>query len=1034
MVALGPDSTAIASPPVEFARDIRPILADKCLTCHGTDEAKRITSLRFDTETGAFARLARGGYAIVPGDPTRSQMYVRVSSADRTIRMPPSYMGHDRLKEEEIDLIRRWIEEGAKWQDHWAFIPVERPTIPDVANTGWPLGALDHFILARLEHEDLEPSLQAERTALVRRLSLDLTGLPPTPGEVDAFLADDSSLAYEKVVDRLLASPHFGERMAFPWLEAARYADTHGYQNDQPRSMWRWRDWVIEAFNRNMPFDQFTIEQVAGDLLPGATRAQRIATGFNRNHRGNAEGGIVPEEYAVEYVIDRVDTTATVWLGLTMGCARCHDHKYDPITQKEFYQFSAYFNNVPDRGRYFKYGNQPPFVAAPTGEQESQLEKLDARIRELQRLFDRLEGDSDGARNRWEERLSQSEERTNWSYDRGLTVRFPLDGEEAEFRDGPRTLVGGRLGQAALLEGTTYIEAGDFANLGFYDKFTLSAWIRPQRPTGGIVARYKAHFNSRADKGYGLFLVDGKLQMRLDAADIDDLVQVETTETVKMDRWQHVLATYDGSRLAKGIQLYVDGHPQNLKVIIDHSNNDIKLDEEPLRFGLGPNPEDRFQGLIDDVRVYDRALAPRQAAVVADAENLEEIARKDQHQRTQAQKDKLDLAFLTDYAPSPLRTAWGRLETLTLERKQLVESFPTVMVMEEMNPPRQTFVLNRGAYDAPGETVSAGLPGMLPPMPVGQPNNRLGLARWLVERSNPLTARVTVNRFWQMLFGQGLVRTLENFGLQGDWPTHSKLLDWLATEFMESNWDVKGILKTIVMSATYRQSSRAPAISLERDPENLLLTRGPRIRLPAEAIRDQALAAGGLLNRTIGGPSVRPYQPDGLWREVSNAGTYEHDAGPALYRRSLYTHWKRTIGPPAMLTFDAAARETCVVTKSRTNTPLQALNLMNDVTYSEISRIMAERMIKEGGDHASDRVSFGFRLATARFPRPEEVEILSNSFQRYRERYLSRPQDAQLYLDHGEYPRDKMLDVSELAAYTAVASLILNLDETITKE
>ena len=791
LVALGSGTTAAASS-VQFQRDIRPLLADKCLTCHGTDEAKRSTSLRFDTEDGAFAQLAGGGYAIVPGDPSQSQMYVRLTSADTTIRMPPAYMGHDRLSEEEIDLIRRWIEEGAKWQNHWAFIPVERPPTPDVVDTPWPAGALDHFILARLEQEGLKPSPEAERTTLIRRLSLDLTGLPPAPDQVEAFLADDSRDAYEKVVDRLLASSQYGERMAFPWLEAARYADTHGYQNDQQRSMWRWRDWVIDAFNRNLPFDRFTIEQIAGDLLPDATRSQRIATAFNRNHRGNTELGIVPEEYAVEYVVDRVETTATVWLGLTLGCARCHDHKYDPITQKEFYRFYAYFNNVPDRGRYFKYGNQPPFIPAPTGEQEKQLEKLDARILELQEALGKLQSDSDDERRRWENRLAESENRTDWSCDRGLTVRFPLDGEEVEFKDGATTLVSGRFGQAASLHGESYIEVGDFANFGFLDKFTLSAWIRPQGPTGGIVTRYKAQITSRGDKGYGLFLVDGKLQVQLDSSDIDDRVQVETTQELQIDRWQHVLATYDGSRLAKGIQLYVNGEAQSLKILIDHSNNDFELDKEPLRFGLGPNPDDRFQGLINDVRIYDRVLSPGQVAVVATADSLDEIARTHRHQRTEAQKDKLDLSFLTDYAPRPLRVAWRRLDALKLERERLVENFPTVMVMEEMNPPRQTFVLDRGAYDVPGEGVSPGLPSLLPAMPEGQPNNRLGLAHWLVERSNPLTARVTVNRFWQMLFGSGLVRTAENFGLQGEWPTHPKLLDWLAAEFMESGWGRQG--------------------------------------------------------------------------------------------------------------------------------------------------------------------------------------------------------------------------------------------------
>jgi len=1000
------------SQPVRFNRDIRPILSDRCFACHGPDAANRKSPLRLDSEAGAGIPLAGGRRAIVPGKPEESEVYRRITTDHPARRMPPAYLGHQKLSAREIELIRRWIEQGARWEKHWAFIPPERPPLPAVTRRDWPRNAIDYFVLARLEAEGLAPSPAAAPETLIRRVTLDLTGLPPAPEEVEAFVRDPSPQAYENLVDRLLASPHYGERMAYRWLDAARYADTHGYQEDTERDMWRWRDWVIDAFNRNMPFDQFAVEQLAGDLLPGATLAQKIATGFNRNHRGNGEGGIVDEEYHVEYVADRLETTFTVFQGLTIGCARCHDHKYDPFTQKEYYQLYAYFNNVPDRGRYFKHGNQPPFVAAPTPEQEAALARLDARIRAVRERLAALEPEIAQGLRQWAALAAQAEP-FDYSYDRRLV-----------FHRGP----------AERFDGSRFVDAGDVADFNLRDKYTLAARIAPEAGDGGIIARMRMNFNARGDQGYGLFLVNGKLQIRLEAADIDNRIVVETAAPVALGRWQHVAVSYDGSRLAGGFRFYVDGRPQPVRVIIDRANNPTRIAKEPLRIGYGPGAEGRFRGSIGDVRVYDRALSPEEIQVIAAAEPLDAIARLPEQERSSAQAAKLRWAFLDQYADAGLRELWDELSDLELERERLIDGFPTVMVMEEMDPPRPAHILQRGVYSAPGERVSPGVPAVLPPLPSGAPNNRLGLARWLVDRSNPLTARVTVNRFWQMLFGAGLVRTVENFGAQGDWPEHPELLDWLAVEFIESGWDVKHILKTIVTSATYQQASRLTRQLAERDPENRLLARGPRLRLPAETIRDQALAFAGLLSRRIGGPSVKPYQPDGLWEELANAGKYQRDSGEALYRRSLYTFWKRTIGPPAMLLFDAAPRETCIVRETRTNTPLQALNLMNDVTYLEAARVMAERMVKEGGASPESRLAYGFRLATARPPRAEELEVLAGSFRHFLDRYRSRPDDAAAYLSQGERPRDGSLDAAEHAAYAAVASLILNLDETITKE
>ena len=970
---------------VRFNLDIRPILSDKCFACHGPDESKRSTAQRFDKPEAAQK-------AVVAGQPDESLLYQRISSNDEAKRMPPAYQGHDKLPEKDIALVRRWIEQGAEWEGHWAFIPPERSATEDI----------DSLVRAKLEPSGLRPAPEADRARLIRRVSLDLTGLPPTSAEVDAFVNDSSANAYAKVVDRLLSSPAYGERMAFRWLDAARYADTNGYQNDQERYMWRWRDWVIDAFNRNMPFDQFTIEQIAGDLLPNSTLEQKIASGFNRNHRGNGENGTDPREYHVEYVVDRVETTSTVWLGLTLGCARCHDHKFDPFTQKEFYQFYAYFNNVPDRGRYFKYGNTPPLVRAPTASQRRQLDGLEGRIRTAERKLTSEEASIARQQRKWEKRGAT----TDWSFDERLVVSHDL----------------------AELDGSSEVDLGDIANFNFYDRFTLAAWIKPRAPTGGILSRYTPTDADGGDRGYGLFLVDGKLQLKIVTASIDDRVIVETIDSVPLGVDTHVAATYDGTRLARGMRIYINGVQVPQRVIIDHSLNDTTNDKEPLRIGHGPRPDDRFKGQIREARVYDRTLSTGQVEILAVADTPAELA--GMAGRSDAQNAKLRAAFLDSAARAKIREAWAGLRRMNLEREALIDSFPTVMVMGELDKRRETNILIRGAFDAPGERVERGLPKALP----GEAPDRLALARWIVDRGNPLTARVIVNRFWQTFFGTGIVSTVEDFGSQGEWPTHPELLDWLAVEFMESGWDVKGILKTIVMSQTYRQDSRLTPEGLEQDPQNRLLSRGPRIRLPAEAVRDQALAAAGLLTAKVGGPSVKPYQPAGLWTELTNWKAYEASKGEDLYRRSLYTFWKRTVAPPAMLTFDSAPRESCVVLETRTNTPLQALNLMNDVTYVEAARKLAERMMNEGGESPAERLDYGFRLAAAREPGEAEREILRRSLNRYFDRFQTTPADAEQILSAGESPRNENLEPAEHAAYAAVASMILNLDETVTKQ
>ena len=1001
---------------VDFHRDVRSILSDRCYACHGPDAATRMSPLRLDTEEGAFAALPSGKFAIVPGKPEESELIARLETQDPARRMPPEALGHAPLSPQQAAVLRKWVQEGAEWSRHWAFEPLDKPATRAAAPGEWGRAPIDHFVSARLKDEGLQPSPKADRSKLLRRVTLDLTGLPPSASEVREYLADESPKAYEAVVERLLASPRFGERMAFRWLEAARYADTNGYQNDRPRDMWRWRDWVIEAFNDNMPFDQFTEEQLAGDLLPDATLSQRIATGFNRNHRGNAENGTDPDEYQVEYAVDRLETTATVWLGLTMGCARCHDHKYDPISQREFYQFYAYFNNVSDRGRYYKYGNTPPIVHAPTRDQQQELDAMDGRIQQIEAQIERHVTEAEAS-------LAPRglENAKHWAYAERLTVRRTFDTAP----EGPHSLFGG----TAELDGQRYFDLGDIGDFDFYDPFTLSAWIRPESETGGVVGRYL----TTGPKGYGLFLIDGKLQLRIDTASISDRMRIESVETIPLAQWTHVAGVYDGTRNTDGMRLYINGRPAETKMLVDESLNQTRV-KATIRIGHGPGTHDRFAGLVDDVRVYSRALDSSQAAVLAVQDTPAAIAALRPEERTPAQRLKLRWAYLEHSAPTEVSAAWKDLRDLRLKREAFIATLPTVMVMDERGDTRPTHILFRGAFDAPREIVEPGLPSALPPMPKDLPNNRLGLARWLTSRENPLTARVTVNRFWQMLFGRGIVSTVEDFGSQGAAPTHPELLDWLAADFVESGWDVKALMRTIVSSATYRQSSRVSEELLERDPENLLLARAPRLRLPAESIRDQALAIANLLSGDPGGPSVKPYQPGGLWKELSNWGAYSNDHGDKLYRRSLYTFWKRTLGPPAMLAFDAAPRETCVVRQERTNTPIQALNLMNDPTYNEAARVFAERMLNEGGSHDGERLAYGFLLATARQPADSEAEILRTSLNRYRDRYQTRPEDAERYLTAGEHPRDESIDPPELAAFTAVASMLLNLDETITRE
>ena len=1011
---------------VEFNRDVRPILSDKCFHCHGPDAKNKNVPMRLDREAEAKAEI-NGHRAIVEGQPEASEMIRRITADKPPLKMPPVYSGL-KLADQEIETLRSWIAQGAKWQQHWSFIPPKRHQLPAVKNTAWHRNAIDHFILDRLEREGLAPSPEASKETLLRRVSLDITGLPPTPAEIDAFLADQSPNAYERVVDRLLASPRYGERMAARWLDAARYADTNGYQYDGERYMWRWRDWVIEAFNRNQPFNQFTLEQIAGDMLPNATFEQKMATGFNRNHRGNTEDGIVAEEYAVEYVVDRVETVSTVFLGLTLGCTRCHNHKYDPFTQKEFYQLFAYFNNVPENGRAMKYGNSPPLIAAPTREQQGRLNEFDRQIRALENSLQPAVARFERNKQAWRDQLKGDE---FWVPAAGLDSAFTFEkDDEAKSAGGAVKFVPGRIGRAASFDGGAHLNAGDKLGFDIEDRFTISAWVNPAGNVDGpIVAKMREGPKGR---GFGLHLNRGKVHFHLTSVFESDALRLDTEETIPAGRWTHLLVTYTGSKMGEGVRIYINGKPATTKLdaetLYRPLRNARKPFPEPLRIGGGWGPGRPYSGLIDDVRIYARTLHADEIAALAVEQPLKSLAGASEPERNQ-----LRWYFLENDPET--RESWKQLTNLQLEKESFEHTLPTVMVMAESPVRKETHVLVRGEYNKPAEKVEPGLPAVLPPLPAGAPNNRLGFAKWLIDPGNPLLARVTVNRFWQMYFGTGIVKTVEDFGTQGEWPSHPELLDWLATEFIRTGWDTKAMLKLIVTSATYRQASKTTPELTQRDPENRLLARGPRMRLPAETIRDQALFEAGLLVEKLGGPSVKPYQPAGLWKEIGMQDIdYTQDHGESLYRRGLYTYWRRSAAPPLMANFDSAMREACVVRETRTNTPLQALNLMNDVTMLEAARFIGQRMIKEGGTDPASRLRHGYRLVLGRAPSPKEESVLLANLQFHRDYFSGKPGELKSFLSHGETPPDPSIEARELAAYASVASLLLNLDEAVTKE
>ena len=988
---------------VDFNREIRPILAEHCFACHGPDSAKRKAELRLDNREGAIEA------AVVPQDSAASELIHRVTSEDPDEQMPPVGASQKRLSSQQIKLLRQWIDGGARYDEHWSFVAPKRSELPTVDNSRWRAHAIDRFAAANHSREKIESSAEADRGTLIRRLSLDLTGLPPTVKDVESFLNDESEDAYEKVVDRLLGSRHYGEHRARYWLDAARYADTNGYQYDLERNQWVWRDWVIHAFNTNMPFDKFTIQQLAGDLLQNATSDQRLATGFHRNHPITIEGGVIDEEYRTEYVVDRVVTTSTVWLGLTMRCARCHDHKYDPISQKEFYEFFAYFNQVPEKGLQ---GFQPSEkIASPL--QAAQLALSDQAARQAHEVVDALLSKSPGTLDQWERKATAIAKRS-WRQTTPTEV-VSEGGATLTRQDDGSFLASGK-------NPANEVYRYDFQPTEKVYAIRVEALKDPSFTSGGTGRAPNANFVlselevlTLDDKGQAT-----KLPISATVADYSQNgYPIESAIDGKLGRQGWAV---DGNTKHENRSAYfvlkqsIDRPAGTLRVRMVHQfggNHQIGR----FRISFASQPVSELSG--DLVKLLDTPGEKRSAE----------------------QTTALTMALARQYGGTELRALIATWDNAVAQRAQMM-NFPTTMVMRQMPSPRKTHILYRGLYSDPRDEVTAGTPdtlsntvGAVEPGESKAALNRLDLAKWIVSPDNPLTARVTVNRLWQQLFGVGIVETPEDFGTQGAYPSHPELLDWLAVDFVESGWDVKKLLKTIVMSQTYRQSSRVTAEQMARDPQNRLLARGPRIRLDAETIRDSALAVSGLLERQLGGPSVFPYHPPGLWQEINNrpgySRVYKQDQGANIYRRSLYTFWKRTVPPPSLATFDAPGREYCVVRRSRTNTPLQAFVMLNDPQFVESARHLGGRMFRHA-ESDIERLQHGYSIAFARQPSDRELKILLRTLAERRLQYANNPEDAAAILSVGDTPMPEE-NRGEHAAWATIGRILLNLSEFITK-
>ena len=989
LVAPATMHVASAAEPLRYNRDIRPILSDNCFACHGPDKANRKADLRLDVREAATLPAKSGDTAIVPGKVTESTLIARILTSDEDEIMPPP-KSHKKLTAAQKETLKRWVAEGAAYEKHWAFLPVQTGKVPtaadlkqvDAESLKWPRNEIDWFVLQKLTERGLKPSPRAEASTLARRIALDLTGLPPRAELLKSF----SVAKLDAYITAQFASPHYGERMAVDWLDAARYADTQGYQVDRDQDMSSWRDWVIAAFNRNMRFDQFTIEQLAGDLLPKATLDQKIATGFHRNHMVNVEGGIIPAEFVAEYTADRVETTAAVWMGQTFNCTRCHDHKFDPFTQKDFYSMKAFFANVGEQGE----GAQD-LLTLPSQDIEKKLAPLQAEVSALQ---DKLakQATTDAEVRAWADRLVK--QRLAWE---------PLVIAKNTAPQGkPKAASDGRA-----------------FDLGVVNREIKPVVATVKLPAGKKITALRLECSTEAD-GASVSLARVFVQQKKKPLAMTGAVEGVSSKAAESER------VLDAGRRAVATLKPGPNKPAEALVWQLTTPLEVKAAEDTLDFSIDVTAAGRETAW----RVLFTEAPPDQLV----AESTLDIAEKDPAKLTRAEQTALKREYQLALAES--KATRTKIASLTERIAEIRKQQPAAIVMNERTQPKDTFILMRGVYDKPGEKVTAATPAVLPALPQDAPRNRLGLARWLVSKENPLTARVTMNRLWQSVFGTGLVRTSEDFGAQGEAPSHPELLDWLAGEFMRSGWDVQHMLRLILNSATYQQSSRVTLALLAADPENRLLARGPRFRIHAEFVRDQALAAAGLLSEKIGGKSVKPFHPPGLYELVTAGSTtnkYVEDTGEGLHRRSLYTYWKRSVPHPAMIAFDAPGREVCALRRPRSNTPLQALNLMNDPAYIEAARHLALRMIK-AAPNVPTQIQHGYRTLLAREASTAELAVLTRAFERTRADFTKDPKATTGLLKTGAATPDAKIDPAVIAAMTSVASTMLCLDETVTKE
>lgn len=1027
------DSAAQA---IDFDRDVRPILSDHCFKCHGPDEQQLQGGLRFDLESSALGEGDSGQVAVVPGKAEESEMMRRINSSDEDEQMPPPEEGKA-LSAGEIAILTEWVKQGAKWTNHWAFDAVKEPAVPaEGLASGTVRNPIDAFVLKKLAAAGHAQSPQETKARLLRRLSLDLTGLPPTIEEVDAFENDQSDTAYERVVDRLLSSQHFGERLAVPWLDLARYGDTSGYHNDSLRDMWLWREWVINAFNDNMPFDQFTREQLAGDMIPDASIEQQIASGFHRNVMTSDEGGLIDAEYRNLYVVDRVATTGVTWLGLTVACAQCHDHKYDPITQADFYKLYAFFNNVPENGKDgVRDRNPKPFLRVPSDADKAKLTEFDAEIAATEAAVAEKNNAIVERMTAWEQVFASTASQDTVP-DPAATFAFDDDANGVVSEDEAKLLgtahgevkyTAGAVGQAFQTAGNAWFEYGERFGFAKDDAFSVAAYLSVA-PGGG--APFGKMDDPNGARGWDLEFHGLRPSVHLIHKWSNDAIHIQSEEDLPANTWTHLTITYDGSGKAAGLKLYINGGLAKTNIKIDNLKGEITNDV-PFSIGRRGPSSTQFNGLIDDVRIYERELSDAEVASL-NAGEARAIVAVPVAERTEPQKKTLEQFFRRTQVPE-----LAELETKVAELRKTKSDFetalPNTMVMSEMDKPRDTFIKVRGNYDLDGEQVQAAVPGFLPQ--IAQPEERhltrLDLADWLTSPNHPLTARVAVNRWWAMLFGTGLVKTLNDFGSQGERPSHPDLLDWLAADFMR-DWDMKRAIKQIVMSATYQQTAQVSPELLQVDSENRLLAHGPRQRLDAEFLRDNALAIGGVLNPSIGGKSIKPAQPEGTW-EINEMGGYNYDKskGDDLYRRGLYVYWRRSTVYPSFVTLDAPTREFCISQRAKTSTPLQSLVLMNDPVFVEAARAVAQRVLAQPDLQNDERIELVWRLALARKPSASETHILSRTLNQQLENYRADVEAAQKLVAVGDLPRPESLDPSELAAWTAVSNVILNLNETI---